>query len=150
MDPQTTWQTLLEAVACQNWPGARNAAEALLAWLNHRGCPPVTMATRALPATWHRAVARAACRFALSAAAREQPRSSSPARRPSRVASDNGDGLGARREMIERLENSLQALASAVRDLTNEVQWLNHQQPFEIGLPAPSQTGAAHDASAEN
>lgn len=69
MDPQETWSQLVDAYANSSWPEARDAATALLNWLDRRGFPPKTMRPDLGPA-WDRAVARAACRFVLAKARR--------------------------------------------------------------------------------
>lgn len=40
MDPNQTWNTLLQAFATKQWIDARDAAEALVDWLEADGFPP--------------------------------------------------------------------------------------------------------------
>jgi hypothetical protein len=40
MDPQVTWQTLLEAYQAHDWATLEEAANALLSWLSGGGFPP--------------------------------------------------------------------------------------------------------------
>ena len=149
MDPQVTWQELLEAFAQEQWLAVHEAADALLAWLNRQGYPPKTTEMPALPATWHRAIARAACTFALRMATRATELERAPRPRSDRNASGGADGLATLRTTIERLVGRVETLTSAIDDLTGEVQWMNNQQSFEIALPSPPLANIAHDASAE-
>lgn len=68
MDPQATWNSLLEEWANRNWLNVFELAEALLEWLSNDGFPPDTMGIRNLGADWHRTQALAMCRFALERA----------------------------------------------------------------------------------
>ena len=65
MDPQATWQQLLDAYAAQSWAEAREAAEDLLAWLRGGGFPPLTLTSRPMDDAWNRAIAETACRFVI-------------------------------------------------------------------------------------
>jgi hypothetical protein len=40
MDPQVTWNNLLNAYQAADWPRVEEAAETLLAWLAQGGFPP--------------------------------------------------------------------------------------------------------------
>ena len=68
MDPQTTWNSLLEEWAKRNWLDVSELAEALLEWLSKDGFPPKTIGSRDLGADWHRTAALAMCNFALTRA----------------------------------------------------------------------------------
>ena len=68
MDPQVTWDELLEAYASEDWPRAEELATALTAWLDSGGFPPQTISGRTLGDTWNRAIAYAGCRLAMSEA----------------------------------------------------------------------------------
>ena len=68
MDPQATWNRLLEEWANRNWLDVAELAEALLEWLSKDGFPPDTMTSRGLGADWHRMLALTMCRFALERA----------------------------------------------------------------------------------
>ena len=68
MDPQTTWNNLLEEWANRNWRDVSELAEALLEWLSKDGFPPDTMGSRNLGADWHRVQALAMCNYALQRA----------------------------------------------------------------------------------
>ena len=46
MDPQTTWNSLLEEWAKRNWLDVSELAEALLEWLSKDGFPPKTIGSR--------------------------------------------------------------------------------------------------------
>ena len=64
MDPQTTWNSLLEEWADGNWLDVFELAEALVEWLSKEGFPPDTMGNRNLGADWNRVLALAMCNFA--------------------------------------------------------------------------------------
>jgi len=82
MDPQATWNSLLEEWAECNWLDVSELAEALLEWLSKDGFPPETMGTHRMGADWNRTLALAACNFALQRAADVL---NSPNQIPSRV-----------------------------------------------------------------
>lgn len=65
MDPQVTWQRLLDAYSARNPSEAREAAEDLLCWLSKGGFPPQTQPDAPMDNTWNRVVARAACNLVL-------------------------------------------------------------------------------------
>jgi hypothetical protein len=65
MDPQATWQRLLDAYASQNWIDAKEVAEDLLAWLRNSGFPPQILSSHSMDAPWNRTLAEAACRFVI-------------------------------------------------------------------------------------
>ena len=65
MDPQDTWQRLLDAYSSLERGEAKEAAEDLLVWLRGGGFPPQTLPNRAMDDAWNRAIAEAACRFVI-------------------------------------------------------------------------------------
>lgn len=71
MDPQATWNEILEEIAAGNLDEAGIRAEALLEWLDCGGFVPQTT-SRLLPAEWDRRLCRFLCRrVILSAQHRE-------------------------------------------------------------------------------
>ena len=58
MDPQATWDRLLDAVSERNWERAEKLAKSLLHWLGRRRDPPQTMDHKGLPRGWHAAIAQ--------------------------------------------------------------------------------------------
>lgn len=68
MDPQATWNSLLQEWAERNWLDVSELAEALLEWLSKGGFPPDTMGNRNLGADWNRELAQTMCKFALQRA----------------------------------------------------------------------------------
>jgi hypothetical protein len=71
MDPQASWEQLLEAYADGDWDRVEDLAEALLTWLERDGFPPRATTGSDLGQDWDRAVALAACRFAQAKARME-------------------------------------------------------------------------------
>ena len=65
MDPQATWQRLLDAYSVHDWAESKDAAEDLLFWLGRCGFPPQILPNLAMDEAWNRAIAIAACRFVL-------------------------------------------------------------------------------------
>ncbi len=65
MDPQVTWESLLQAWCKREWSQVSELSEALIEWLSSGGYAPVTMPTVRLGDDWNAEVATAACRFAL-------------------------------------------------------------------------------------
>ena len=65
MDPQITWDSLLEEWAKRNWQDVIELAEALLNWLDRGGFPPKTSNSAELGGQWHATVAKAAATYAL-------------------------------------------------------------------------------------
>jgi hypothetical protein len=65
MDPQATWQRLLDAYSSHDPAEAKDAAEDLLVWLRGGGFPPQTSPNRAMDDAWNRAIVDAACRFVI-------------------------------------------------------------------------------------
>lgn len=64
MDPQASWEQLLEVFADGDWERVDELADALLTWLERDGFPPRATTGSDLGQDWDRAVAQAACRFA--------------------------------------------------------------------------------------
>jgi len=60
MDPQATWDMLLQAWSKRNWNEVAELSESLLDWLAKGGFPPETNYPRELGADWDSAVALAA------------------------------------------------------------------------------------------
>jgi len=65
MDPQATWQLLLDAYSDGNSHEAREAAENLLAWLEKRGFPPQVLPDRPMDEAWNRELAHEVCQFVM-------------------------------------------------------------------------------------
>lgn len=65
MDPQATWDSLIQAWSKRHWDEVSELSESLLAWLAKGGFPPETNYPKELGADWDAAVALAACGFAL-------------------------------------------------------------------------------------
>jgi len=70
MDPQATWQAMLDAYAESDWIAAPEHAEALIGWLDRGGFPPETVEGRELRPELNRAIAIAASRLVLEKAER--------------------------------------------------------------------------------
>ena len=68
MDPQATWDMLLQAWGKRHWDEVSELSESLLAWLDKGGFPPETNYPKELGADWDKAVAEATCRFAFKRA----------------------------------------------------------------------------------
>lgn len=66
MDPQATWDELLQASLDRDWDRMEELADALLGWLGKHGAPPLTVGHRDLGVQWHGAVAQFVCYMALS------------------------------------------------------------------------------------
>jgi hypothetical protein len=67
MDPQVTWQELLDAWRRGDWNVVAEVADALLEWIRKSGFPPETMGSD-MGSDWNRTVAVAAAQFALRCA----------------------------------------------------------------------------------
>lgn len=65
MDPQATWNALIENWLECNWQEVSDLAEALLEWLGKDGFPPETMGAQRLGTEWNQILAAAVCTFAL-------------------------------------------------------------------------------------
>jgi hypothetical protein len=68
MDPQASWDQLLEAYADGDWDHVQDLAEGLIHWLSRDGFPPRATTGSDMGRPWDRAIALAGCRFALSQA----------------------------------------------------------------------------------
>ena len=68
MDPQTTWNELLDAYVGCDWDRAEETATALLEWLDRDGFPPQTVQRSNVGPLFNRHLARAACQFVLDRA----------------------------------------------------------------------------------
>ena len=66
MDPQATWNDLLEARSQRDWNRTEELANALLDWLQRRGFPPHTVGDQKLGTRWHHAVAYFVCHLVLA------------------------------------------------------------------------------------
>ena len=64
MDPQTTWNELLQAWSSRKWEAVIELSQALLGWLADGGFPPETQLPNEVGADWNREIAFAACQFA--------------------------------------------------------------------------------------
>lgn len=71
MDPQASWDQLLEAYADADWDCVQELAEGLLHWLSRAGFPPRATTGADLGQDWDREIAIAASRFALARAVEE-------------------------------------------------------------------------------
>ena len=65
MDPQATWQRLLDAYSVHDWAESKEAAEDLLLWLRNCGFPPQILPDLPMDDAWNRTIAVAACRFVI-------------------------------------------------------------------------------------
>jgi len=66
MDPNATWQQLLDALEASDWDAAAEFAQVLLTWLLKRGFPPVVFPDRRIGDEWNRAFARFTCELVLA------------------------------------------------------------------------------------
>lgn len=67
MDPQASWDRVIDAWNSCDWYTVVDAADALLFWLERGGFAPETTESH-VGADWNRVVAQAACQFALKTA----------------------------------------------------------------------------------
>ena len=65
MDPQATWERLLDAYCDHDWDSVEEHATALLDWLEKGGFPPRTVQRRRLRPPADRLIALSTCRLAL-------------------------------------------------------------------------------------
>ena len=65
MDPQATWQRLLDAYSAHDGAWSTEAAEDLLVWLRKCGFPPQILPNLPMDDAWNRAIAVAACKFVI-------------------------------------------------------------------------------------
>ena len=68
MDPQATWDELVEKWQQCEWQEVSLLAESLLEWLGKDGFPPETMRVLCMGTEWNRVVAFAVCRLAIARA----------------------------------------------------------------------------------
>ena len=66
MDPQTTWDQLLEAYADEDWDTVLDLAEGLQHWLESGGFPPRATTGADMGKPWDRAIALAGCCLAVA------------------------------------------------------------------------------------
>ena len=64
MDPQATWNEMLEAVSLRDWEEAGERAESLLGWMRRGGVPPQTAEIVQLR-QWNRPMAEFGCLLTL-------------------------------------------------------------------------------------
>ena len=64
MDPQVTWNQLLDAWVEAEWERVVFLADALLQWIENGGFPPETNANFRMGAEWNLAIVPGACKFA--------------------------------------------------------------------------------------
>ncbi len=60
MDPQLTWEDMLDALAAYDFTTASEAAESLMEWLRRGGFPPQPL-TRVLSDDWDREICQFVC-----------------------------------------------------------------------------------------
>lgn len=63
MDPQQTWNDLLNALRCKHWEQAKELADSLHEWIRKRGSPPVTIGEETLGNEWHRTITSFVCLY---------------------------------------------------------------------------------------
>ena len=61
MDPQQTWNEMLDAVEQKRWDDAEQLATDLHAWLMNKGCPPATIGGPSFGKGWHVTIATVTC-----------------------------------------------------------------------------------------
>jgi hypothetical protein len=66
MDPQATFDELLDAVSDRDWDRMDDLSEALLRWMETGGFPPRTVGLATLGRNWHRSTATFICHLAQS------------------------------------------------------------------------------------
>lgn len=66
MDPQATFNDLLDAVGARDRDLIEELADSLLRWMEHGGFPPLTVGPKSLGRRWHRAIAAFVCHAAQS------------------------------------------------------------------------------------
>ena len=70
MDPQATWQELLDAWREHDWQRMQDASEALLDWLKRGGFPPEVFPTSGMGSEWNQTMVRSACTYMVDLARR--------------------------------------------------------------------------------
>ena len=73
MDPQATWNEMLEAILQRNWELARERSEALLEWIGKGGFPP-QMTGVPMRSQWNQAMAKFGCLMTLQLVKNAQKR----------------------------------------------------------------------------
>jgi hypothetical protein len=73
VDPQATWNQLLDAYAAADWELVEEVAAALQKWLARGGFPPRTTGRSDLDSHFDEQMARQACTVALDQAKRRKP-----------------------------------------------------------------------------
>lgn len=64
MDPQATWNEMLDALKHRHWDEADQHAANLYSWMHGRqGFPPLTIGDESLGKEWHRTIASFTCLF---------------------------------------------------------------------------------------
>ena len=66
MDPQATWQHMIDSYCEGDIAAATEAAEDLVDWLTRGGFPPQVLPDRPMNDGWNRNVAVSACRFIIA------------------------------------------------------------------------------------
>jgi hypothetical protein len=74
MDPQATFQQLLEALCAHEWERVDELSETLIGWLSKNGFPPTTLGDPTLGKKWHRSIATFVCYAAQSHARKVKDR----------------------------------------------------------------------------
>jgi hypothetical protein len=72
MDPQATWNQMLEAYATSDWDEVTDLAEALIHWLGSGGFPPKVAGSVPVGDHWNRSVALYAAQLSLEDARRRK------------------------------------------------------------------------------
>jgi len=64
MDPQATWNEMLDALKRRQWDEADQHAADLYSWMNSKqGFAPLTIGDESLGKEWHRTIASFTCLF---------------------------------------------------------------------------------------
>lgn len=71
MDPQATWELLLDGICDHDWESVGEHATALLNWMEKGGLPPQTVPHRELTPPVNRLLVMGTCRMALEHAQKE-------------------------------------------------------------------------------
>lgn len=61
MDPQATWDNMLDAITNHEWSAAKESAENLAEWLRRDGFPPLVLSSIPPGDVLHRVIALAVC-----------------------------------------------------------------------------------------
>ena len=73
MDPQATWNEMLEAIFQRDWEIAQERSGALLEWMEKGGFPPQT-AGISMHSQWNQAMAKFGCLMTLQLVKKAQKR----------------------------------------------------------------------------